>query len=75
MVPVVVCDLLRIDANPSLGCAAGYYCSRIRMYDKFYIFIFSVVQGNGTWGSAVRAEGITATILTLTVLIIFSVSP
>lgn len=45
------------------------------MYHKFYIFIFSVIQGNGTWDSAVRAEMITATTLTLTVLITFSVSP
>lgn len=66
----------------SLGCLSSsltylcslLYCSIIRIYHKFYINILSLVQGNGTWGSAVRAETITATTLMLTVLIIFSVS-
>lgn len=83
----IILDILTVGLSSSLWCVTYWckfkswmrcrllHCSIIRMYHKFYIFIFSVVQGNGTWDSAVRAEMITATTLTLTVLITFSVSP
>lgn len=69
-------DILIVGLSSSVICLCRLlYCSIIRMYSKFYIVVFPLVQVNGTWGSAVRAETITATTLTLTVLIIFSVSP
>lgn len=83
----IILDILTVGLSSSLWCVTYWckskswmrcrllHCSIIRMYHKFYIFIFSVVQGNGTWDSAVRAEMITATTLTLTVLVTFSVSP
>lgn len=71
---VGIIDILIVGSSSSVVCLCRLLYSIIRIYYKFYIIILSLVQGNGTWGLAVRAETITATTLMLMVLIIFSVS-